>query len=73
MVLLTALALAAGLLPLLGPLTAFLALVGLVAGHALMRLCFERKLGGYTGDTLGAVQQASEVGLHLGVCAGMGV
>ncbi|MCY4563546.1 MAG: adenosylcobinamide-GDP ribazoletransferase, partial [Gammaproteobacteria bacterium] len=35
-------------------------------------LCFERKLGGYTGDTLGAVQQASEIGLYLGVCAGMG-
>ncbi|PID60023.1 MAG: adenosylcobinamide-GDP ribazoletransferase [Gammaproteobacteria bacterium] len=45
------------------------ALVGLGAGHALMRLFFERKLGGYTGDTLGAVQQCSELGFHLGLLA----
>ena len=30
---------------------------------------FERRLGGYTGDCLGAVQQASEVGFYLGVLA----
>ena len=71
-ILLAGLALSAGLFRLLGPLTTVFALAGLIAGHALMRLCFERKLGGYTGDTLGAVQQASEVGLYLGVCAGMG-
>ena len=71
-ILFTGLALSAGLFRLLGPLTAVFALAGLIAGHALMRLCFERKLGGYTGDTLGAVQQASEIGLYLGVCAGMG-
>ncbi|MDE0064338.1 MAG: adenosylcobinamide-GDP ribazoletransferase, partial [Gammaproteobacteria bacterium] len=62
----------AGLFRTLGPPATILALAGLVAGHVLMRLCFERKLGGYTGDTLGAVQQASEVGLYLGVCAGAG-
>ncbi len=44
-------------------------LVGLVAGHIGMRLLFERKLGGYTGDTLGAVQQTSEIGLYLGLVA----
>ena len=71
-ILITGLALSAGLFRLLGPLTTVFALAGLIAGHALMRLCFERKLGGYTGDTLGAVQQASEIGLYLGVCAGMG-
>ncbi len=71
-ILFTGLALSAGLFRLLGPLTTVFALAGLIAGHALMRLCFERKLGGYTGDTLGAVQQASEIGLYLGVCAGMG-
>ena len=42
---------------------------GLVAGHLLMRLFFEPKLGGYTGDTLGAVQQASEIGFYLGLVA----
>jgi adenosylcobinamide-GDP ribazoletransferase len=42
---------------------------GLAAGHVLMRVRFERKLGGYTGDCLGAVQQTSEIGLLLGVLA----
>ncbi|MEL6861810.1 MAG: adenosylcobinamide-GDP ribazoletransferase [Pseudomonadota bacterium] len=39
---------------------------GMVIGHIGMRLMFERKLGGYTGDTLGAVQQVSELGFYLG-------
>lgn len=42
---------------------------GLLVGHGLMRLFFERKLGGYTGDTLGAVQQVSEFGFYLGLVA----
>ena len=41
----------------------------LAAGHVLMRLWYERRLGGYTGDTLGALQQSSEIGLYLGLCA----
>ena len=45
------------------------AVTGLIVGHVLMRLFFERKLGGYTGDTLGAVQQASEIGFYLGLVA----
>ena len=71
-VLTTAAVLLAGLFLLLGPLAASLALVGLIAGHTLMRLAFERQLGGYTGDTLGAVQQASEIGFYLGVSASAG-
>lgn len=43
--------------------------VGMMFGHGLMRLFFEPKLGGYTGDTLGAVQQASEIGFYLGLVA----
>jgi adenosylcobinamide-GDP ribazoletransferase len=54
----------AGWLPLL-PLAG--ALAGLAAGHILMRAFFEAKLKGYTGDTLGAVQQASEIGFYLGL------
>lgn len=42
---------------------------GLVLGHFFMRLFFEAKLGGYTGDTLGAVQQTSEIGFYLGLLA----
>ena len=44
-------------------------LTGLVLGHLVMRGLYERKLGGYTGDCLGAVQQTSEVGLYLGAVA----
>ena len=46
-------------------------LIGLVIGHGLMRWVYARKLGGYTGDTLGAVQQVSEVGFYLGLVAGV--
>jgi len=53
----------------LTPLAAACALIGVGVGHALMRLFFEPKLGGYTGDTLGAVQQASEIGFYLGLVA----
>ena len=42
---------------------------GLAIAHVGMRLFFEPKLGGYTGDTLGAVQQASEIGFYLGLAA----
>ena len=54
------------------PPTALLAGIGgLALGHFLMRRVYERKLGGYTGDCLGAVQQASELGLYLGALAAM--
>lgn len=43
--------------------------VSLCFAHVLMRLFFEPKLGGYTGDTLGSVQQASEIGFYLGLLA----
>lgn len=42
---------------------------GLAAGHILMRRKFERRLGGYTGDCLGAVQQTGELGFYLGLVA----
>jgi adenosylcobinamide-GDP ribazoletransferase len=44
-------------------------LAGLVLGHLAMRAAYERKLGGYTGDCLGAVQQCSEIGFLLGLLA----
>lgn len=42
-------------------------LIGLAAGHLAMRGMYERRLGGYTGDCLGGVQQMSELGMYLGV------
>jgi adenosylcobinamide-GDP ribazoletransferase len=51
------------------PLGVVGALVGVALGHLLMRRRFEPRLGGYTGDCLGAVQQTSELGLYLGLLA----
>ena len=48
-------------------LSVVMGLAGLAAGHYAMRHRFERRLGGYTGDCLGAVQQCSELGFLLGV------
>ena len=42
-------------------------LAGLVVGHLAMRRWYEPRLGGYTGDCLGAVQQCSELGFYLGL------
>jgi adenosylcobinamide-GDP ribazoletransferase len=44
-------------------------LAGLVLGHLAMRRVYQKKLGGYTGDCLGAVQQCSEIGFLLGLVA----
>jgi len=57
---------------LLQPLPSLLPpLAGLVLGHLWMRRFVEGRIGGYTGDTLGAVQQASEVGFYLGFAAAL--
>ena len=53
----------------LGPGAVLCGLAGRCVGHVTTRLLFERKLGGYTGDCLGAVQQISEVGFYLGLIA----
>ena len=48
------------------------ALAGLVLAQVLMRRWYEPRLGGYTGDCLGAVQQCSEVGFYLGLLVVIG-
>jgi adenosylcobinamide-GDP ribazoletransferase len=52
-----------------GPGAALAAILGLAAGHLAARAAFERRLGGYTGDCLGATQQLSEAGLYLAIVA----
>lgn len=52
---------------------AVLALAALVAGALVMHRYARRKLGGYTGDTLGAVQQVSQLAFGLGLLAGLRV
>jgi len=47
----------------------YFSVIGLVIGHGLMRWFYTGKIGGYTGDTLGAVQQMSELGFYLGLAA----
>lgn len=64
--LITGLAVVAGVLVLVPPFTVGAALTGLLAGHMVLRFMVQRKLGGYTGDTLGAVQQSSETGFLMG-------
>ena len=61
----------AGVLPLLLlPAAAALAALGLAVVVVVMALrTFARRLGGYTGDTLGAVQQLSEIAIYLGILA----
>ncbi|MEO0913335.1 MAG: adenosylcobinamide-GDP ribazoletransferase [Pseudomonadota bacterium] len=45
------------------------AALGLIAAHIGTRAVYQRRLGGYTGDCLGALQQISQLGLILGVLA----
>ena len=60
----------------LGPLAAvggsgvtLAAVAGLGLGHVAARAIFERRLGGYTGDSLGATQQIGEAAFYLGIVA----
>ena len=59
------------LLPLAGLslLVPLLAAAGLCAGYGAAWWIGARRLGGYTGDTLGATQQLSEIGLYLALAA----
>jgi adenosylcobinamide-GDP ribazoletransferase len=68
--LLVALATAAVPLALLGaraPAAALAGAAGLVLAHGLTRAWYQRRLGGYTGDCLGAVQQTGLLAFCLGV------
>ena len=66
-----ALAVASGLLPLLllPPATALCALLAAAAVTTWSARLFQRRLGGYTGDLLGATQQASELAIYLALLA----
>ena len=59
-----------GLLPLiLLPLNFLWLLLPVILLRQLMAAYFQKRIGGYTGDCLGAVQQVTEVGAYLGVLA----
>ncbi|MFZ6658413.1 adenosylcobinamide-GDP ribazoletransferase [Undibacterium sp. TJN19] len=50
-----------------------MALVLMIALSWWMARMFQRKIGGYTGDCLGAVQQVSEVAIYMGLLASQAV
>lgn len=54
---------------LINPFAVFGGILALVISHFFIRRTFEKRLGGYTGDCLGATQQVSEVGFYLGLIA----
>ena len=45
------------------------AIGAMLVAHVLLRLWIEQKIGGYTGDTLGSIQQVSELGCYAGLAA----
>ena len=49
----------------LTPIHAALVTAGAIAGHILIRLYFQPRLKGYTGDTLGATQQITELAIYI--------
>ncbi len=59
----------APLVAVLGPLVGGAAAAAVIAVAWLCALWFRRRLGGYTGDTLGATQQWSELVTYLAVLA----
>ena len=62
---LTALITIAALALILSPTAALLATAGAITGHSLIRLYFQPRLGGHTGDTLGATQQITELAIYI--------
>ncbi len=64
---LTALITIAALALILSPTAALLA--GAIAGHILIRLYFQPKLKGHTGDTLGDTQQITELAIYIALAA----
>lgn len=60
------------LAPVAGPVGLIGVLVLLAASHVFTRRLFEARIGGYTGDTLGAVQQMGELAVLLGLLAWAG-
>ena len=55
----------AALALILTPIAALLATAGAIAGHILIRLYFQPRLKGHTGDTLGATQQITELSTYI--------
>ena len=66
---LTALVTIAALALIVSPSAALLATASAITGHILIRLYFQPKLKGHTGDTLGATQQITELAIYIALAA----
>jgi adenosylcobinamide-GDP ribazoletransferase len=53
----------------LGPVAGVVALLVGAAGVAKIAYLAQRNIGGFTGDVLGAAQQAMEIGMLLAIVA----
>ncbi|MYA60887.1 MAG: adenosylcobinamide-GDP ribazoletransferase [Chloroflexi bacterium] len=53
----------------LNPAAALLTIAGAAIGHILIRLYFQPRLKGHTGDTLGATQQITELAIYIALAA----
>jgi adenosylcobinamide-GDP ribazoletransferase len=58
--------------PFLGFMAGVLGALALAGAHLALRRLYETRLGGWTGDCLGAVQVTGEAALLVGLLAGMG-
>ncbi|MBS0122889.1 adenosylcobinamide-GDP ribazoletransferase [Thetidibacter halocola] len=65
--LVTTLLMLIGLVAVLGPGPTSMAVLGSIALGQAVRTLFVARLGGYTGDCLGAEQQMAELGVYLGI------
>lgn len=55
----------------LTPVHAAILTVGAIAGHILIRLYFQPRLKGHTGDTLGATQQITELAIYIALATSL--
>ncbi len=53
----------------ISPAAAILTTAGAITAHFLIRLYFQPKLKGHTGDTLGATQQITELGIYIALAS----
>ncbi len=53
----------------LDPAAALLTIAGATIGHILIRVYFQPRLKGHTGDTLGATQQITELSIYIALAA----
>ena len=67
----TALLTLAAIALILNPTAALLTIAGATIGHILIRIYFQPRLKGHTGDTLGATQQITELSIYVALATSL--